>query len=783
MKKICLSILLISKLIINLSLAQATPLNIGESIIDVLAFEGDINTYEFCSAANVPIYIRASSEDINFLGIEFYDEFGNLLEEETAVNVGEILINTPISGKYTILIKKGSTIGNGQGSYSLSVQRTLNPINAIPLCNTIFNGTLDFVTETKAFSFSATQGTRINFNALSEVINFLEIELYGPSGEFLDSDNGVFSAELQYEITASGFYTLFVMSRLANIKGDFSISSTVIDGQCMAVTIINEICDNNIDDDGDGLIDCQDEDCCNFFDQPLAQIDGTLEFCEGESSILTASGGILFEWSNGENTPSITIQEANNYTVTVSDAQGCSNIEQVSVVVNQLPEANIEGDLEFCTGEITRLSAGGSGDYLWNDGSSSNFITVTNSGNYSLTVTNDKGCADTAEAIVMAHPLPNIEIEGDLEICDGDFTTLTANGGSTYRWNSGEEVPSINVDFQFNFRVTVTTEEGCRDSKEVSVIVNDLPDATIDGDLQFCEGESSNLLANGGVTYNWSTGQNIPVINVMESGDYNVTVTDNNGCQDSESVTAFVNPLPIATIEGSLVFCQGEVTSLEAKGGVAYDWNTGETNPTIMVGIANDFKVTVTDDNGCQNTMSVTTLINELPDVSLSLDPSTFCVDKSAIDLAGGLPIGGEYSGNGVLENILDATQIGIGSSSITYTFTDENGCFNSVSQDISVDQESCATSLEANILNTNLAIFPNPATNLVNLKIKGELDSQIRISVYDLLGRNMQRDIIISKGNSVAFLNTQDFDNGTYFFQISYKEVIIYRKVIIARN
>ena len=336
------------------------------------------------------------------------------------------------------------------------------------------------------------------------------------------------------------------------------------------------------------------------------------------------------------------------------------NVERLPVTINALPDV--------CENEGSFLLSGGSpigGNYSGIGVDANNNFSPSEAGvgtfEITYTYTNPlTGCSDFAIATISVNPLPTADIIGVLEFCEGENTDLMASGGESYAWSSGETTATITVNAPGNYTVTVTDEKGCMDTKTVTVSSNPLPTADIDGVLEFCEGGHTNLMASGGESYAWSSGETTATITVNAPGGYTVTVTDENGCMDTETVTVSSNPLPTADIDGVLEFCEGGHTNLMASGGESYAWSSGETTATITVNAPGGYTVTVTDENGCMDTKTVTTVVDSLPLVDLILQ-DTFCIKETALELTGGTPTGGNYSGTGVADNIFNPMEAGIG--------------------------------------------------------------------------------------------------------------------------
>lgn len=351
---------------------------------------------------------------------------------------------------------------------------------------------------------------------------------------------------------------------------------------------------------------------------PSVSISGDLGICNSQTTTLTASGGLTYEWSTSEETASITVNAPGTYSVTATDGTGCTGVASATVL-DVSPDIQITGIPEFCAGETTTLTATGGVSYLWSTGDETASITVGTPGLYSVTGTDAEGCTNTASVNVTEVSTVTVIISGDLSICSGETTILTATAGASYLWSTGAETQSIEVSAAGTYSVTVTSVNGCTGDNSVDVVVNDLPTPSISGDLALCEGETGELTAAGGVAYLWSTGDETASISIspLVETTYSVTVTDANGCSASASQTVSVLALPSVAISGDLEFCEGESSTLTASGGASYLWSTNATDPSIEVTMGGQYSVTATGANGCEAESSVTVTVNPAPDLTI----------------------------------------------------------------------------------------------------------------------------------------------------------------------
>ncbi|MBI4648558.1 MAG: hypothetical protein HY738_18735, partial [Bacteroidia bacterium] len=356
----------------------------------------------------------------------------------------------------------------------------------------------------------------------------------------------------------------------------------------------------------------------SIFTYAVAEAGNDTAVCTGSSLTLTASGGLNYLWSTGENLQSIIVSPdaITTYYVTVSNAM-CGSTDSLIVSLFPLPSANAGSDTTICRSDTASLSASGGISYLWSNGDTSFSINASpyNTTDFIVTVTDINGCTDSDTAIVIVN-FVNTEMDSIQPICFGDSITLTAHNGIEYLWNTSDTTESVTIAplVTTTYYVTVTGANTCIASDSVSVIVNPLPYADAGLDAALCYGDSAVLTATGGLVYQWNTGEMTETITVspLISLEYYVTVTDINSCTSFDSIQVTVNHLPVADAGADATICRGDTATLTASGGISYQWSDGATTQEINISPYNttEYIVTVTDVNNCHNSDSVVVTVN-----------------------------------------------------------------------------------------------------------------------------------------------------------------------------
>jgi predicted secreted protein len=184
----------------------------------------------------------------------------------------------------------------------------------------------------------------------------------------------------------------------------------------------------------------------------------------------------------------------------------------------------------------------------------------------------------------------------------GATTVLGPGAYSSYLWSpnaGGVTTPTITASTSGTYTVTVTNAAGCQNSDAIQVIVSPLPSPNILGDNSICVGTTTTFDATNAAytSYLWSNGFATPTITVSTANTYTVTVTDGNGCSNTDNVVLAVNANPVPVIIGDNTICQGQNTVFDAGPGYTYQWNNGILTQTNTVNTAGPYTVTVTDGN------------------------------------------------------------------------------------------------------------------------------------------------------------------------------------------
>lgn len=358
----------------------------------------------------------------------------------------------------------------------------------------------------------------------------------------------------------------------------------------------------------------------NALPQAALTVSGPTTFCQGGDVTISAPLGFSnYVWNTGETARSIVVRTTGNYWCVVTDANGCSNRSdtvRVNVFPSALPIVTISGPLTFCEGGSVRLTApAGFNAYLWSNGATTQTIKVTESGSYTVSVSDNNGCTGTSTEVdvtVYDAPTPTLTVVGG-PFCAGDSALVSAPAGYvSYTWVSqnglsygtGRNIVAKASDVIYCQVVDVNGCTGVSDTVSLVFTRVQTPVVTLNGPATFCEGGAVTLTAPEGYSsYVWSNGTVGRTITVDRSGEYFVTVATQTCPSVSAMTSVTVNNLPaIPTIQR-----MGDVLSANSAVATAYQWirngvdMPNAENKALSVNLPGSYRVRITDANGCEN--------------------------------------------------------------------------------------------------------------------------------------------------------------------------------------
>ncbi len=374
------------------------------------------------------------------------------------------------------------------------------------------------------------------------------------------------------------------------------------------------------------------------------------------SILMQPTGGTpnySYQWAHGSSMAQQTMLSAGTYTVTVTDANGCSVIENITI---SEPEAL---QVDFVVQEIScfgsndgAIQANVSGGimpytYQWNTGESSPSISNLPAGIYVLNVVDANGCsAAFSDTLVQPQPI-NLQMAVLPVTCagynDGSVSVSVTGGTQPYQylWSNGQQTDMIQQLSEGTYTVTITDDHGCTAvasdyvSEPAPLVV------TLSSNSVTCAGmNNGSVFANiqGGVipyTILWSNGATTTTINNVSGGTYSVTVTDANSCSTVQQVVVSEPAALQASYNIEHVKCFGEqngtITIMVSGGSIPYQflWNTGSVSQNLYNLLPGTYSITITDDNGC--TLSQSYTVNQPSALSLTKTYSQYLCGDTAI--------------------------------------------------------------------------------------------------------------------------------------------------------
>jgi hypothetical protein len=400
--------------------------------------------------------------------------------------------------------------------------------------------------------------------------------------------------------------------------------------------------------------------------QPPPITANSVAICQNMTDTICASSGFSsYAWSpSGQTTSCIIVStaSASSYTVTGTDANGCTATTVATVNTNAAPSIVATGD-QVCAGGIANLNgsgAGAGGSYVWTPTTGLSCINCANPSagpissatTYTVIGTDANGCSNTDTALVSIIPNPNITAGPNATICFGrDSAQISAAGaglGGSYAWTPSSGLsctacpnPWAFPGFSNTYTVTGTNVDGCQNTATVSITVGAIPFVSAIAPTTICNGDSAQLFANANnglapYSYSWNPPNALnnaslqnPTAGPNTNTPYTVIVTDANGCTDDTTTFVYVQTKPSVTWASwtPALTCDGIIFPLKANASSNAQtvwWNLGDgttlttaANTTILLPhtyqYGQTYSVTLVVYNlPCSDTLDTTIVVNDL---------------------------------------------------------------------------------------------------------------------------------------------------------------------------
>jgi hypothetical protein len=518
-------------------------------------------------------------------------------------------------------------------------------------------------------------------------------------------------------------------------------------------------------------------------------------FCSGDNTVLASTSAPRYNWSNGSQSQQNTIGTSGIYFLTITDANGCTSPASNSIAVTAnptpaKPTVQASGPLTFCVDKSLTISAPDvpvGTAYAWSGGQTSQRISVTQSGQYSVRLTNSFNCTSPSSdvATVTINPLPatpTIQALGVTTFCAGNQVGLQVNSLLRPLWSNGGNTNPLPITASGTYDVRVQDDNGCVSgvSNSIPVTVNPVPARPVvisSGPLTFCADQNVTLTAPVETAYVWSNGQTSRSITLNQSGQFAVRVVNGFGCasESSAATTLTVNGLPTAptiVAEGITTFCDGGRVTLRASTGLTPIWTTGETTATVTASRSGNYSARVQDANGCFSPLGpvVTVDVKPVPPQPVIEQTGAYVLQAAANGQ------NSDYRWTLGRDTLRVKTARLKANQSGTYTVRATNRYVGGLT---CLSPESTPFLYDLPLDNDGLSVYPNPGTGQALYVETADVLTTVSISLFTLSGQRVFKTYTEVLAGPIR-LNIGELLTGTYLLRIEADEYSGTKRILI---
>ncbi len=517
----------------------------------------------------------------------------------------------------------------------------------------------------------------------------------------------------------------------------------------------------------DGICTVSDSVSVTIQERPNLMIaeDNEGAICQGDSIILTANTpDVSYVWQDNTTEEQFVAREQGLFVATMTLGV-CVVMDSFNLVVNANPDAALPADTSICEGESFVITLPDNGEsFVWTGiNSTSNTVSLTEAGQFSVLVTDDNGCQDEDFFELTTRESPTFSLGEDQVICEGDSTVLfVSRSFPDLTWSVPNVGDFLTVEIEDIYWAEAEID-GCVFRDSVFVDVQELPIVDLGQDTSVCQGSMITLDAtNEGATYLWTTGETTATITppLTGSGSQIEVTVDIRGCVTTDNITINTLETPQFTLREDETICENETVTLTVDnpaGRWDIEWNTGETTDDITVSEGGTFTATATI-NGCSSSDDFTLDIQPLPQFDLGDDFSK-CEELTALLTVDRNDVSVLWS-DGTTDNQLIVAEPGLFSAIATTSF----GC--QFEDDIVVSNRECVA---FSIYIPN-AFSPNQdGRNDVFIASvpEGIFLSEYQLQIFDRFGGQVFESFDINVGWNGGGLGFQSLQPGVYAYTL----------------
>ncbi len=532
-------------------------------------------------------------------------------------------------------------------------------------------------------------------------------------------------------------------------------------------------------------------------------------------------GGVApytYEWSNGNVTEDLINVGADDYSLTLTDANGCQQFVPVISIFEPQSALNtndiVKSDVscyDAVDGQVIVSIFGGMAPYQYNWSAGQNNIsselsdTISNliPGTYDVTVTDANGCIHVSPSTIITEPTAVIitldeVIHNDCNndaIGQIDITTFGGQSPYTFHWSNGNaNEDQVNLT-NGNYSLFVEDAIGCI-SETISIDINQ-PGVNLAYNLNIVDDVTCFQAANGVINvtsfggtapylYQWNNGETTAILNNLSGGQYYATVIDANGCQqyiDTIEVLEAALELEIGLLEIYGNACvddaEGRIDIAISGGMPPYDvaWSNNDASESIENLEGGIYNATITDALGCV-VLSPNYFVDEPAAFDLDMitvgSPSNMNIGSLQVVVNGGTaPYQYQWDENANNQTTSLASDLSPGVYHVT--ITDSNNCTITYNGAVGF-----TTALENELGVNTFEIFPNPTSESVNLKIEMSSSNSFVISIRDLSGKTIEYFNVSSTSSFSQSINLSSLSQGVYILEMELSEQEILQKKLV---